>query len=100
MSTNFEPKRLKPKLDIVEKPEHSSASRLTDSNVFHGNILPVMIGLQSPFHNVCFVTSEVAMTITVTISTTFSPPFHYSLCTVIYLKLVKDDLPPLSLYSD
>ena len=33
MPTNFEPKRLKPKLDIVEKPENR-VHKLTDSNVW------------------------------------------------------------------
>ena len=36
MPTNFEPKRLKPKLDIVEHPENR-VHRLTDSNVFPSN---------------------------------------------------------------
>ena len=33
MSTNFQLKRLKLKLDIVEKPENRSVHKLTDSNV-------------------------------------------------------------------
>ena len=39
MPTNFELKRLKPKLDIVEKPGNR-VHKLTDSNVSHPNRNP------------------------------------------------------------
>ena len=60
MPTNFEPKRLKPKVDIVEKPENR-VQRLTNSN---GN--PTVIKPQFTFYNakIHWTTASSKLTIT------------------------------------